>query len=1007
MLRPSLPILACALAGMTVLPEASAQGPTDYQDRPAVFQVTADVVNPNLEPFTLTAPAFGNTLKRGGKGGFEPATFRTLLYADTDAADRVVNADSAGIHHYDSYQSGYLDGAAVRVYRPVNGEMHLVREDTVVPDGTVIEYWHFNQNKVLPPDTTRAEFQWADWSRPGAERWFTVFAVDRAGNRSPAATPVRLKRSQAAEGAQARNREIRFAPRTDKAGEDSEPPDAPAGFQASVRDDGIVVLSWDPVDADDLAGYQLARTDTDPAGHRGIYLQLAGDPEDPQQHILTGDMVIVSKSMRTFNPGWLSHRLGNLGRRIRDFIPYGVPTSLHLHTEGDRYWKLVPHPEDTPVDEPGETYLEIRLPRGETALVGHHGTPDISTTDQDFYPVPKDGADYVMEVWIRAEEPDADPVVFTWEGDDRVGAFVGRHPLAVSTEWKQFKVRFTGQSADEGFHARLVLETTGPGTFHFDNFRVYRADTPYLDYFPRQYAQLERSGMMALRTHGPIKTGTNTYSMRQFLGAPGSTEGIHLGNTLPQALDMMERAGLYPWLQIEFHMSPEEWRAFAEYMAAPYDPAVDSAETRPFAHLRHSQGRTAPWTEAFDRIYFELSNETWNWMFRPWIFEKMEDRGTGNVLGRGEVYGMFHDHVVEQLRSSPYWTDAVDARFIHVLGGWFHQNYSEEAVRGSDTGDFVTIAAYNGGWDEGEGTPRPNPPSFFNVLSQVNQTAIPRARDQAAMALAFHRQGRLIRLGTYEAGPGYAHSGLGGAGQLTDEQYDQQEAVMKSKLAGTATLDSFLARAYYGFDLQNFFTFAEGNLWKSHAQPYRGSAPHASYLPLELFNKFATGDLLRTKTRSVPTVDTPAFKRRKAIDDQPLAAVYATRAGDRVSLFCISRKVAGYPDPSDDGHTVFGVELPFNRAESITRYRLSGEPEDTNIDAPVVTIESESIDPAQLRENGQFIIHPPTGGGAQGLPPAETFLYVFEGTNIGSGDPVPLDAVLDEPTTFQPPETAP
>jgi hypothetical protein len=973
---------------------SSPKRPTDLQVRPAVFEVTADVINEDLEPFTFTAPAFGNTLQRTGKGGFEPATFRTKFNATRNHPDRIYNAQA--ISHFDSYASGYLDGAEVRVFRLINGELKIVRTDTVA--ASPIEEWNFgNGRKVIDTSNTTSQFKWAEWSRPGATRWFTVVAVDTAGNVSAPADPVRVQRPVAEKNAQAKSPRKNFQAR----GGDKTPPPAPENFQATVQDNGVITFSWDPVQAEDLAGYRIGRTDADPASHRGTYLELAETASGPEEHIRKDDLIFVSESMIDFSTDWLSHRLANLHRIVRSYLPDGIPNGFDPRKTPGKTWRLAPHSEDTPVKDPGEVYLEMTLREGDTELVGKSGIPDISTTAQDYYPVPTDGAEYVMEVWMKADRADRAPVTFTWDGDNRVGGFVGEHPLQLTTEWKKYEVRFTGQSTDQGHHAYFVLKTRGPGTFSFDNYRVYRADTPYLDYKPYQYEQLKESGMMAFRTHGPIKTGTTTYSMRQFLGEAGEAEGVAKGNTLPQMLRAIRKMDMHPWLQIEFHMNDQEWLNFAEYMAAPFDPAVDTQESKPYAYLRVQQGQAAPWIDEFERIYFEIGNETWNGLFRPWVFTDMTDADTGKRYRRGEVYGKFHDRVVGVLRSSPYWNDDIDEKFRHVLGGWAIGSYSREAANASETADYITIAAYNGGWDEGEGTPRPEPASYFNVLSQVNQTVIPRAVEYAKLADELRAQGKEIRLGTYEAGPGYALNGLNNA-RVTKEQAQEQELVMKSKLAGTATLDSFLTRAYYDFDLQNFFTYTEGDLWKSHAKKHRGGQPHASYLPMELFNRYGTGDMLLTHTRSVTTVDTAKFRRRKPIDNQPLAAVYATREDDRVSLFCISRRVPNYPVEGDPGYTPFGVQLPFTSAASITLFRMTGSPTDNNIHSETVMVEEIPIDPKTLGADGRFVVNQHTGGTAQGLPPAETYLYVFEGTDIQEGQTLPLEDVIRQPVTFAP-----
>ena len=59
------------------------------------------------------------------------------------------------------------------------------------------------------------------------------------------------------------------------------------------------------------------------------------------------------------------------------------------------------------------------------------------------------------------------------------------------------------------------------------------------------------------------------------------------------------------------------------YLASPYDPAKDSPQSKPWAYKRFRQGQAKPWTDEFEAINFELSNETWNWLFNPWVFESM------------------------------------------------------------------------------------------------------------------------------------------------------------------------------------------------------------------------------------------------------------------------------------------------------------------------------------------------------------------------------------------------
>lgn len=973
LLAMTLPVVAQAQ------PAASPSALSNFQDRPGIFTVTTDVVNESVKPFTVTVPGFGNSLKRPGKGGFEPLSFRSQFSAAQDSADRVYISDLGDLDRYDSFASGYLDGAGVRVYRVVDGRIMLVRSDHVIPGGCVLEKWHsVGSNELIVPTANTAVYRWDDWTRPGAKRWFTIFAVNADGEMSPPAAPVKLDFVKAAKNAKAENRILDF--RRPRKSANLPVPGAPSKLAASVDGEGIVHFSWAPSDGE-IVGYRIGYTDTDPAMHRGTYLQLSHEATSDKERIKEGDMIIVAKDMAPLRPEYLSNRLGGLDRAIRGWMPSGVPNDLCWDTAS---WRLAPHTPDTPVEDAGRTYLEMTLTPGQKEQVGLSGIPDISTSNQKFYPVPEK-VEYTMEVWLKADRAAAPPVTFEYSGDARVGGFIKPFPMQVTTSWKKYTHTFMGAPSDQGHHAYMVLTCEGPATYSVDNFRVYRSDTPYLDYTSEEYERLRESGMSAIRTHHAIKSSQESYSMDQYTGPNGTVEGVEKGISLGGVLGTIRKAGMDPWLQIEFHMSPEEWLGFAEFMAAPYDPAEDTPESKPWAYKRFKQGHPAPWTDDFDRIYFELSNETWNSLFAPWVFTGMRDSVTGKNHDRGAVYGMFQDHVAGILRSSPYWTKDVDAKFTQVMGGWAIGTYNAEIAKATRTADFITVAAYNGGWDEGEGPPDLTPASFFKVLNFANQTTLPRSQKLLSQSVEWEKQtGRHFRLGTYEAGPGYALNGLNRA-KVSKQQAQDQERVMKSKAAGVATLDSFLAMAGCDFEVQNFFTFGEGDRWTSHTEGYAGGRPHPSFLYLSLFNREGTGDMLRVSVDSAPTFDLPAFKRRAAIGGAPTVAVYATRRGDRVNVFVVSRRYPDFPVGSGDGYTPVGLRLPFTKASGVTLYRATGAVTDTNLDQDLVRIESLPIRPDAIKGDGRFVVGPDTGGDAKGMPPAEVFLYVFEGTNIGPG----------------------
>ena len=972
-------LLAAAHAALA----AEALKPDERYDAPAQFVVTTDIVNADVPAFTATIGAFGNSFVRSG-GGFEPPIVRTRYEAIEDSPDRIVVGPR--IAHYDTLREGFLDGGTARVYRIVDGEFVLVREEAIPEGGFHCSGWLAVTGRLVAPATTRYVFKWDGWNRADVPDYFTVKAVDKNGNESGPANAVQATRPEELKG-KPQNNLINFKPPRNPSEADAPP--APRNLKGKLQADGTFLLTWDAVQAPDLAGYRVCRSNYAPEDQKGFYIQLATKRTEPAMHIKAGDFIIVDKKFYSYSRNdHCSNRVWDAGQNNRlarpglvDFYPDEDPAKT---------WELARHDAGTPVEDAGETYLKLTLKEGATTALASYNH---AGSGQYWYPV-LEAKPYKVEVWMRREGAGTGPVTFRLTGyyEDKVAPIT----FQVGGEWQKFEGTFTPPEVQPGRQPnQMVLAFTGPGTFSVDNVRIYRADAGHLDYLPREYAEIKASGMMSLRTHGPIKTGMRTYDMEQFTNAGGGIAGVTYQNTLPQELAMMRKAGVHPWLQIEMHMSPAEWQGFVEYMAAPYDPAADTPESKPWAAKRYRQGQHKPWTDEFERIYFEISNETWNWMFRPWIFESMTDAATGESYPRGEVYGMYQEFLRAAMRKSPYWQQAgLDDKIVFVLGGWSGSSYGREAATGSPNSHYMTIAAYNGGWDEGEGPPQVNDPSFFNVLAQVNQTAIPRAERHLREMLEIRAKGApQMQLGTYEAGPGYAMNGLNNA-RVTPEQAHQQEQVMKSMAAGTATLDSFLVRAYYGFVIQNFFTMGEGDRWKSHAKWYKGGQAYPCWKVLALFNREALGDMLRTETQSVPSIDLPKYRRRQAVTDAPLAAVYATRTGDRVSVFVISRKIADYPVKGDDGYIPVTVNLPFTKVTSIKLYKMAGDPRANNLESDDVKIESKDIPVSQF--SPQFKLNAARGADDRGLPPAATLLYVFEGANAPPGKAVPAETLLSD-----------
>lgn len=981
-----LAVLAGVLAGRSAL---------GGWDAPARFEVTSTVLNPDVSAWTATM-ADGPVNSWLDGGAFEPMVFRRKFHARGDAADEILLPRSE-IDGYNSYRDGLLDGAAVRVYRIEDGAFRKVREDTVAhfyssgwyaPEGMD---WG---SQLLPSTATVARVNWPSWYRKPADYHFKVVAVGTGGLESTDSNIATVPWNgwTAAQVPQT-NALVSFAPPATPSGT---MPSAPTNLQAGYDPvGGLITLSWNAVPPQGLAGYRLYYCDRDPAALNGFRILLANSPSDPDQHIRTGDMVFLEMTRTSWDKReFLSHRVFNTSQAG------GLPTLVPYHNDAVKGWAFVPHPAPVPAALAavgGQTCLELTLGGAETVQLAQYNHAHLQ---QDWYNVLQPGKTYVVEVWLRQEGLANGTAMF-----DLTGFYATRVPakqFAVTGQWQKFVDTFTVNEVYTGPGAvgQMRLRVTGPGRVWVDNFRVYEQGTGYLELSAEDRAALQAGGIGHLRTHSHIKSGwghtmEDLTNPRGVIG-PRGWQGAASQHTLDSLLTLMRDAGIDPWLQTEMYMTEAEWLGWVEYLAAPYDPAVDSRATKPWAAKRHAQGQTAPWTDAFGRILFEISNETWNSLFVPWTFMgiTMPDHGTGGSYGSGQLYGLWQEYVVGILRSSPYWTPAVEAKFEFVLGGWSTQatttGYGAQAAQTSPVSDHMTLAGYNGGWDEGEPPAEATDEGRFKTLTFAVQAGEPTAIQHVQTRDALRAQGLAdYHLGTYEAGPGYNLNGLNGV-SMTDAQVEAESRVMKSLAGGTATLDSFLMNAKHGYRYQNFFTFSRNrHYWVSHARWEKGSQAYPCWDALALHNLYGAGDHLQVHALAVPSWDLPKTLRRAARPAAPMVGVYATRQGARVAVFCLSRKLDGFPVAGDDGFTPLTLRLPFALAPggTITLHRMVGDPRAHNLDAALIVPETIPLSPAAFAP--EFTVDATRGADARGLPPGATFVYVFDGVEPAAVLPDP------------------
>jgi chitodextrinase len=942
---------------------------------PASFRVTNEVINAGVEPFTATISTVGNSLL---SASYEPVNFRTRIFAGGDSPDRLI-ASHTELSNWESYRKGFYDGADVRVYRIIDGKMRLVRRDKVAVGGSHYIEWRAvvgGRDKLIAPTATQAQWRFEDYNRPDASYYFAVVAVDKDGNASPASNVSTVVKKSGRGGRVDHPVTVDFKAPNNKT--DNHAPPAPTNFKA-VYDAAtqMVSFSWDAANAPDLAGYRVVRSDYAPEQHDAeSYLQLEGRPQTSEAAIKQGDWVFVAKEFRRpSRREMLSNRVFDADEN-RKWRVSGL--SIFPDENPNLTWELVEHDASSPVKDGGQTAAKITLKEGGKFT---HAVYNHASTEQSYYQVLDPNKEYIVEAWLKQEDATKPEVSFSFTGP--YARKVNPIKFTPDGTWKKYSATFKVPDlyTTGGIVGQMVLQMEGAGTFYMDNYRVYEKGADFLDYYPYEYEALKKSGMNALRTHAFIKTGNNSYTMEGFTNAAGSVSGIVKGNTLPQNLNIMKKAGVVPWIQVEMHMAPEEWQGLVEYLSAPYDPAKDTPKTKPWAYKRYTQGQQRPWIDEFPKMIFEISNETWNWLFQPWVFEGLKDGATGKNYNRGEAYGLFQEYVREELTKSPYWSQ-LEPKWEMALGGWsgYDNMYSIGSSKYSPNSKYLTVAYYNGGWDEGEGPATATDDSLFRVMTVVAQTGIQRDNELIKIRDEVRQNGinPKLEVGTYEAGPGYALSGLNNQPRMSAAEVRAQEEAMKSLGAGTATLDAFLNKAASGFKIQNFFTYKHGGThWVSHAAQRQGGQAYPSWLGLEMFNNHGTGDFLNVQTLTVPTVDLPSFRRRREVKNAPLATAYATRKGNRVTLFVLSRKLDKHPDPNSNGFTPVTVELPFSKVAGMKLYKMAGDPRAHNLDSEQVKIEEVTLAASNFTKN--FILGAKTGADERGLPAGSTFMYVFEG----------------------------
>jgi hypothetical protein len=422
-------------------------------------------------------------------------------------------------------------------------------------------------------------------------------------------------------------------------------------------------------------------------------------------------------------------------------------------------------PSSTPPNG-GRTSLRLTSTGGEMR-VDSHGQFDGG--GQGFYPTLEPGKTYRLRVWMRQSGVASGQVTagFTsvYSGTQRT--------YAVSEAWQEYVTDYVAPPwPGTGVVSVFQVRFQGPGTVWLDNLSFHETSYEPFAPDPRQVEALREFAIGSMRTFGAF---SRSQSLETWTDEPSTTSigwsldngaGAMTENKLPSFLRVAEAAGGQPWLVVGGQITEEEWPQLIEYLAAPYDPAIDSPATKPWAAKRHAQGRAAPWTDAFDRIRLEYCNESWNYLFAPYAFNSL-------------TYGRFAEYYFAKAQASPWW---IPGKFDLVLNGWTlspePDGFGQAAKSQSPSATAVDTTAYIGGWERGQfiGGTNLTDVGFQDTLlyAAYDQQRFHRrhvsTRDQMAA------EGRPYRLMVYESGPGYSLPNGGRPFILVEQQYGKSLA---------------------------------------------------------------------------------------------------------------------------------------------------------------------------------------------------------------------------------------
>ena len=659
--------------------------------------------------------------------------------------------------------------------------------------------------------------------------------------------------------------------------------------------------------------------------------------------------------------------------------------------------RQVPAPSDAPAAMgAGAGVLEMTPSNGE-AQVWSKIFGGTARQDASWYGTLEEGLTYRYEAWAKVVGAERGELLlgfanyYSW---DRPKAYLRGYyghtnlmaAFPVADTWQKVGFTFTAPGNPTNDIEGVLLRYAGEGRLLLDNVKlqpVYEPgdeDRPFVIYRKLFKTLLDNQPATGRKGAARIWFGLNQASMSSLLdwdteNRVSLTTQIGINPqaemTLPKALLILEATGdtpatrMVPWLITQVTHSEEEYRQLLEYLAAPYDPAQDSPQTKPMAFKRTQQrGHSRPWTEDFRELIVEFGNENWhNRAMGNWIGMGR----SGAVHQGGREYGLWAKYMIGEMKKSPYWTKAgLSICFGGNYTAGTNQDgsvygYGQEAtVAAGGLNDYHSHATYIGPrWEVGEkcetsiddqGVQRT---LFAYRLSTEEEWEKQAIADRRLRELGFQ-----TRMSAYEGGP----SGFGLRAK-TPEEDRAGEYYGKSYAMGTAIMDAWLDAWAKGWTYQCYLSFGQGRWWSSHTSLSQGHRPSPGWLAQTLINRtMANQDMLAVAVSNAPVrhIELATHNKKILARDVPLVQAHAMGGAQRIALALFNLDLQAAHEAE--------VTLPLKKASRITLHTMKGDPRDTNLEAEKVTLVSREI---EIRELDQGIFK-------TSIPAGTAYVLVFE-----------------------------